>query len=91
MTMTPQEPHVETGIIISFAQMYEAIQNVSSEVTRQGGTLKQIDTKLDQVIASTEDHEHRIRTLEKKVWGVGGVAGGLGGIIGYIVNFFATH
>jgi len=86
MTPPPQESHIETGVVISFAQMYEAIQAVSTEVTKQGGTLKEINTKLDNLVTDTEDHESRIRTLEKKVWGASGLAGSLGGLLGYIAS-----
>ena len=86
MTPPPQESHIETGIVISFAQMYEAIQAVSTEVTKQGGTLKAIDAKLDNLVTATEDHESRIRTLEKKVWGASGVAGSIGGFVGYVIS-----
>ena len=82
--MTTSNPH--DGIVIPFGQMFEAIQAIERTQAEQGGTLKAINTKLDQVITATGDHESRIRSLEKKVWGASGLAGSLGGILGYVVS-----
>ena len=85
--MTPPTPPPEQhGIVISFADMYGEIQKISRNQAEQGGTLKQIDTKLDAVVAATEDHENRIRGLEKKVWGASGIAGLVGAALTYLTT-----
>lgn len=87
--MSPhRDPAQESGIVISFADMYGEIQKIARSQAEQGGTLKEINTKLDQVVSATEDHESRIRTLEKKVWGASGAAGLLGGLISYLATIF---
>ena len=36
--------------------------------------LATIETKLDRGLAGHEDHEHRLRRLERKIWAATGVA-----------------
>jgi hypothetical protein len=49
-----------------------------------------INTKLDGALTKADDHEGRIRTLERfrfTLIGAGGVAGGL---VGFLVNYLAN-
>ena len=39
--------------------------------------LARMEVKLDHALTQTGDHEARIRVLEKKVWGVAGLASAL--------------
>ncbi len=44
--------------------------------------LTRVEVKLDSVLTRGDDHETRIRALERKVWLVAGGAAVLGGILG---------
>jgi hypothetical protein len=48
--------------------------------------LARIETKLDMALARSEDHEGRIRKLEKAVWLAAGFAAAGGGLIGTVVT-----
>jgi len=37
-------------------------------------TLTRMETKLDNFILKSDDHESRIRAIEKKIWAIPGVA-----------------
>ena len=50
-----------------------------------GERLVAIETKLDVLIGKKDDHETRIRKLEKWVWIVGGAAGAIGGSISRLI------
>lgn len=41
--------------------------------------LVRMETKLDALIEKRDDHEERLRVVEKKVWAASGVAALLGG------------
>jgi hypothetical protein len=48
--------------------------------------LARIETKLDMALARSDDHEGRIRKLEKAVWLAAGFAAAGGGLIGTVVT-----
>jgi len=59
-------------------------------VTRAGETdavdmntsLVRIETKLDMALGRVEDHEGRLRQIERAIWRAAGVAAAIGGTIG---------
>lgn len=58
--MTPQDP----GVYISSAQMYQEMRSLHDVVTR-------VDSKLDALSGQAQqiqDHETRLRTLERGRW-----------------------
>ncbi|HEX4816711.1 MAG TPA: hypothetical protein VFV66_28550 [Nonomuraea sp.] len=48
--------------------------------------LARIETKLDNAIGRADDHETRIRRLERALWLVTGAAAAVGGALGSIVQ-----
>lgn len=44
--------------------------------------LTRIETKLDAAISRGDDHEHRLRRLERAVWLATGAAAAMGGAVG---------
>ncbi|WDS51658.1 membrane protein [Microbacterium phage Barnstormer] len=51
--------------------------------------LTRVEVKLDTVLSGHNDHETRIRALERKVWLVAGAAAVLGGVLGNIAPFIS--
>lgn len=49
--------------------------------TPVGERLATIETKLDLLIVKRDDHETRLRKVERWVWIVGGAAGAAGGYL----------
>lgn len=52
------------------------------------GMREDIKTIKDNSAIVSEDHETRIRSLEKSVWTSGGIASGIGIVAGYIWSYF---
>lgn len=48
--------------------------------------LARIEVKLDQALASTSDHETRIRRLERAIWLAVGFASAGGGAAGAVIS-----
>lgn len=48
--------------------------------------LARIEVKLDTVLSKHDDHERRIRWLERAIWVAVGLAASLGGGIGAVVT-----
>ncbi|UVK59039.1 tail needle protein [Microbacterium phage Cen1621] len=46
--------------------------------------LTRVEVKLDAVLTRGDDHESRIRSLERKVWLAAGFAAAAGGLLGNI-------
>lgn len=51
-------------------------------------TLVGVDKKVDPLVHKVEDHEGRIRSLERQVWGWVGAAGVVSGVASAIVTAF---
>jgi len=49
-------------------------------------TVARIEVKLDQALAQHDDHEARIRRLERALWTAAGAATAAGGTVGAIVS-----
>lgn len=49
-------------------------------------SVARMETKLDNVLASSADHETRIRKLERALWAVGGAGAVSGGGIAALVS-----
>lgn len=61
-----------SGVMITNEQIFGELRGVSAEVSAIGG-------KLDTLALHNNDHETRIRALERKVWAAAGAASVLGG------------
>jgi hypothetical protein len=48
--------------------------------------LTRIETKLDAAISRGDDHEHRLRRLERAVWVATGAAAAVGGAVGSVAH-----
>lgn len=48
--------------------------------------LVRIETKLDIIITNYQDHETRIRKLERALWVAIGAAGLAGGVVGQLIT-----
>jgi hypothetical protein len=73
------EEHPETaGVKVSMRDIY-------MEVQRQGKLLEQIASSLPTQESKVDDHEMRIRALERRMWQVIGVFGFLAAIISPMV------
>lgn len=71
-------------------------QETREEANEVRELLAKIDTKLDVVTMSVshanksvDDHEHRIRAIERHIWRAAGVAGFIGGAAGVAASFLA--
>lgn len=53
-------------------------------------TLTRMETKLDNFIATSGDHETRIRALEKKIWALPS-ASFLVSLASVIISYFSMH
>lgn len=51
--------------------------------------LVRIETKLDAVIASKDDHERRLRALEQRVWYASGMAAALAALLTTLTTGFS--
>lgn len=51
-------------------------------------TLTRIEVKLDNSLTKIEDHESRLRAVERKLWIAMGAAGMVGGGVGQLVEVF---
>jgi hypothetical protein len=73
------EEHPETaGVKVSMRDIY-------LEVQRQGKLLEQIASSLPTQESKVDDHEVRIRALERRMWQVIGVFGFLAAVISPLV------
>ena len=67
------------GVVVTLTQIYDQILEMRSDVT-------DIKTKLETLTSKTDDHESRIRSLERQVWAAGGAGGALGGFLTYLIS-----
>lgn len=56
------------------APLAEVLQRIEDRQEEQGKILTRMDERLEQVIKAKDDHESRIRALERKVWAASGIA-----------------
>ena len=73
------EEHPET------ASVKVSMRDIYLEVQRQGKLLEQIASSLPTQESKVDDHELRIRALERRMWQVIGVFGFLAAIISPLV------
>lgn len=67
MTIPTPSPAPDQFVVITNREVYEAVV--------------ELGRKLDPLPATLTDHETRIRSLERKVWGAAGVAGVAGATV----------
>jgi len=72
----------EAPAIITLREVYDLVLEVRSEVA----LLKTTELKHD-----VEDHETRIRALERWIWRASGIAAAIGATGGYIFSQFGTQ
>jgi hypothetical protein len=73
------EEHLET------ATVKVSMRDIYLEVQRQGKLLEQIASSLPTQESKVDDHEIRIRALERRMWQVIGVFGFLAAVISPLV------
>jgi hypothetical protein len=73
------EEHLET------ATVKVSMRDIYLEVQRQGKLLEQIASSLPSQESKVDDHELRIRALERRMWQVIGVFGFLAAVISPLV------
>lgn len=70
------------GVYISSGQVYQEVRTLAATVTRMDSKLDSLVERLASREALLQDHEDRLRALERKVWaaaGAGATVGALGG------------
>ena len=77
--MTPQDP----GVYISPAQTYAEVQNLTKAVARIESKVDRFIDEAKDIRADVQDHELRLRTLERARWPLPtiGVISGVGGAV----------
>lgn len=82
---------------ITTREVWRDLQEFRTETRKEAGEVREllssIDNKLDVVTISlthatkaVDDHEHRIRAIEKTVWRTAGAAAFIGAAIGIVAN-----
>ncbi|MFJ6935679.1 hypothetical protein [Streptomyces sp. NPDC101132] len=73
----------DPGVYISSAQMYQEVRVLSEAVSRIEAKLDGILTNASALTKDVEDHEARLRALERARWPLPtiGVLAGLGGAV----------
>ena len=66
-------PTTEPGVKVTMADLYRLLSEVRDEVR----SMRPLPAKLD-------DHESRLRALERKVWSAAGAAAAVGGAVGIV-------
>ena len=73
----------DSGAVITLRELYDIMVEVRTDVTQIKGTLESTNQKVN-------DHESRLRALEKWVWGAAGIGAvggaGLAQILGSILG-----
>lgn len=72
-------PQNTPGVVVTLTQIYDQILEMRGDVT-------DIKTKLENLTSKTDDHESRIRSLERRVWAAGGAGGAIGGFLTYLIS-----
>jgi len=67
--------HVKVGL----PEIYKAVTDTRDRVII-------IEEKIDALAADSEDHESRIRSLERKVWGAAGIGVGGGAALAELIS-----
>lgn len=77
-------PHTTSSghVVVTLTEIYDAVMKVQVDVA-------DIKTSLENVSKKTEDHELRIRALERRVWAAGGAGGAIGGFLTYLIQHLA--
>lgn len=87
---------------ITTKEVWRDLQDFRSETREEASEVRQIlasiDNKLDVVsltmthaTKSVDDHEHRIRSIEKHIWRAVGAAGFVGGAAGIIASILTSR
>lgn len=90
--MTPNAQVPDGSVIITpneqFAELRATHDEVKTLSQKMEGLTNQVGTRLVGLEQSASDHENRLRSLEKKVWGYAGAATILGMFGGVILERF---
>lgn len=89
-----------TEFKITTKEVWRDLQEFRSETREESAEVRRllasIDNKLDlmqlsvaHANKSVDDHETRIRAIEKHIWRAAGAAGFLGGLAGIVAGFLA--
>jgi hypothetical protein len=66
------------------------LDDLASDLTEVRVTTAGIAARLDAALASAEDHEKRLRALERWRWMVAGVSGASGAVVGVLATIVQT-
>lgn len=93
MTTTPM-PIPDGSVVITPNQQYAELQALRLSVTESMGSLTAAVTALTENVSkqagderrTLDDHETRIRSVERKVWMAAGFAAAIGGVGGGLLS-----
>lgn len=75
-----------SGVYISSSQVYDEVRTLAATVTRMDAKLDGLAERWAAREDLLQDHEDRLRALERKVWVASGCAGAAGTAAGWIVG-----
>lgn len=83
----------EGSVVITPTEMYRELRDTHDEVKALSASVNDFSESLKNVVgglrATDDDHEVRLRALEKLVWRTSGAAAVLGAAVSYLINQFA--
>lgn len=72
------------GVTVSLDVIYRLVLEI-------GGDVRDIKNTVQKLSTGQDDHENRIRALEKRVWTAAGTASAVAGSLGATLTFLATR
>ncbi|MCO1575038.1 hypothetical protein M8C13_04595 [Crossiella sp. SN42] len=76
--MAPDPGTGEAGVVIPLSEVYREVREMHNETKEVRSELGALRTELRAELRPVNDHESRIRSLERKVWIASGLAAGAG-------------
>lgn len=72
------------GVYISSGQVYQEVRTLAETVTRMDAKLDGLTERLVAREDLLQDHEERLRALERKVWAAAGAGATVGAVGGWL-------
>lgn len=82
----PDERHDYSELRITLRDVYVQVQEQNILLHKMSSDIKRSLDSHDRVKETVEDHENRIRTMERKIWQASGIASFVGVAGGVFVN-----
>src|SRR5690625_4009323 len=79
------------GVTVSLEVIYRTVLDVQQGQVEMRGDVREIKNKIERLGEDFNDHESRIRALERKVWTAAGTAAALAGPLGAVLTHLATQ